>query len=279
MMLGDLPALRLAPAAPPAPDAGFADAQPVSQATLTAAARATGSDHVILIAPDIAPARAAETLMPDPALVAAGLCLGYPARSVVSGMAVPQGLRLIPVARLEDGAPPPPPALLVPQIAGTLAANDTPQRAFHTGFELTAARPLPPPGAARDRAALAASLGADALNGVWWVLGNLHSLLGRGGVRTCWAETAPLLSDPSAPVRRIRELARLVRLETGLPVQALDRHQSRALKAMLPPWAPPEMWSDFLRALADLGAAGPPIAARYTRAAAAIWPAEPPGPG
>lgn len=285
--LGELPALRLLPPAAMtavAPDpgaAGFAGARPVHAAAAPAAARAAaaeaGSDFVVVIDADIRATREAEALMPERALVEARLCLGFPSRSLVTGLAVARGLRLIPVDRLRDEDEAlPAPALIVPRGIGHYAANDSPQRAFHAGFACAAAQPLPPPGsdAARNRLALAASLGADALNGVWWVLGALSGLAGRDGPQAAWAEVAPLLADQAAPPRRVRELARLVRLETGLPVRALDRRQSRAIKAMLSDWAPPEMWRDFIEGLADLGADGSALADRYRQAAAQVWSGE-----
>ncbi|TCO72040.1 hypothetical protein [Rhodovulum euryhalinum] len=283
ILLGDVPALRIAAPGQMAPlprAQGFADAPVVSAEDIAEAARAAsaaaGSDLVAVIDADVLPAPAAEAVMPERAFVEARLCLAYPSRGVITGLMVPRGLRLIPVERLRDGAPLPEPGLLVPQGVGDFTANDAPQRAFQAGFGLTAGQPLPPPGAtaARARAALGASLGADALNGVWWVLGALHALLGRGSVQACWAEAAPLMSDQAAPARRIRELARLVRAETGLPVQALDRRQSRAIKAMLSPWAPPGMWQDFIRDAGDLGAQGAAVSDRYSRAAAMIWPSD-----
>ena len=278
-LLGDVPAIRLrAPVATPIPRPAapaFAAAREVSGNAVEAAraaAEVAGSDFVVAIDPSVEPSPSAEALMPEPDLVAARICLGFPSRSVVTGLIVPRGLRLIPVARLEGDALPEP-ALLVPFPAGDFAANGSPQEAFRAGFALAAETPVPGPEeiAARNRLALAAALGADAMNGTWWILGTLHALLGRSTLQESWADSAPLLSEPSELSRRSRELSRLVRLERGLPVPPLDRRQSRAVKAMLSGAAPPEMWARFIAGAGDLGAAGAALALRYRRAADLIW--------
>jgi hypothetical protein len=185
---------------------------------------------------------------------------------------VPRGLRLIQTRRL--GAEVPKPALFVPRAMGALGGNATPQLAFATAFDLARAMDAETPatGAGRRQLALAASIGADALNGLWWTLGTLTALLGRHEAREAWTTVAPLLTEPEDAARRTREIARLVRLERSIPAMPLDRQQSRALREMLTGTAPPAMWSAFVHGTADLGADGVALARHWGRAANLLWP-------
>jgi hypothetical protein len=275
--LGSFPAVRIeAPGPDPSPPAAtFARAQPAGRdvvAALRAAGAGSPSGHVLLIEAHVTPVPGAEAHVPEPALLSAGACVGYPTTSVVTGLVVPRGLRLIQTRRLEAEVPEP--ALTVPRTMGTLGGNATPQLAFATAFDLARAMDAATPAtdAGRRQLALAASIGADALNGLWWTLGTLAALLGRHEARAAWASVAPLLVENADVSRRAREIARLVRLERGIPAMPLDRQQSRALKEMLTGTASPAMWSGFVHGAADLGADGAALARRWGRAASLLWP-------
>lgn len=275
--LGSFPAVRIeAPGPDPSPPAAsFAQAQPAGRdvvAALRAAGAGSATGHVLLIEAHVTPDPGAEAHVPEAALLAAGVCVGYPTTSVVTGLVVPRGLRLIQTRRLDAEVPKP--ALTVPRTMGTLGGNATPQLAFATAFDLacTMDRASSATAAGRRQLALAASIGADALNGPWWTLGTLAALLGRHEARAAWATIAPLLAEPSEVARRAREIARLVRLERGIPAMPLDRQQSRELKSMLTGTAPPAMWWSFVNGAADLGTDGAEMARRWGRAASLLWP-------
>lgn len=275
--LGAFPAVRIEASGPdPSPPAAtFAQAQPSGRdvmAALRTAGAGSPSGHVVLIEAHVTPAPGAEAHVPEPALLAAGVCVGFPTTSVVTGLVVPRGLRLIQTRRLEAEVPNP--ALTVPRAMGTLGGNTTPQLAFATAFDLARAmdRATPATAAGRRQLALAASIGADALNGPWWMLGTLAALLGRHEARAAWSSVAPLLAEPSEVARKAREIARLVRLERGIPAMPLDRQQSRELKSMLTGTAPPAMWWGFVNGASDLGTGGTEMAGRWGRAARLLWP-------
>ncbi len=275
--LGSFPVVRIeAPGLEPSPPAAtFPRARPAGHdivAALRAAGEGSLTGHVLLIDAYVSPSAGAEAHVPDPALLAADVCVGYRTTSVVTGLVVPRGLRLIQTRRLDTEVPKP--ALIVPRTMGTLGGNATPQSAFATAFDVARAMDAETPatGAGRRQLGLAASIGSDALNGVWWTLGTLIALLGRHEPREAWATVAPLLAEPEDAARRTREIARLVRLERGIPAIPLDRQQSRALREMLTGTAPPGMWSAFVHGAADLGADGVMLARRWGRAANLLWP-------
>lgn len=278
-MLCEYPVLRLlASGQEKQVDAGgFVDALPLpadAPDVWAKVAKESGEENIVVIDSHVTPSPALEAYCPEPILSASSLCLLFPARSVVTGLVVSRGVRLVPSNRFDGIETLFSPSLTLPHVAGSFAANYTPQRAFRTAYLLTADRPVPTNPLARHRFALSASLGSEALNGPWWMLGALYALLDQNPVEVAWAKCAPLLADPSGLSRRSRELARKVRLATDLPVQAMDQRQSRAVKALIPNIAPADYWQGFVEGCADLGADGKTLAVRYALAGAAVWPGE-----
>ena len=191
----------------------------------------------------------------------------YPAKSVVTGLHLQRGLLLVPVQALNHSTQTLPPArLTAPHSIGVFEGNGTPELAFEMGFVTVSGQPRLSPDCA-NRVALSASLGNDALNGPWWVLGSLAGLLGNESLGEAWVRHEELLSNPRDIHRHILGEARRVRLSTGLPVQALSQEQSRSMKAMLPDWPAADVWEDFIAGCKILGPDGEVLADRYRSAA------------
>lgn len=277
-LLRDFPVLRLVSDAggSAVKTGGFAEAQQVHWRDVAKAARvlatAEGASTVLLIEPHVAPTMEAEAVAVDQALCDFGEVIRYPARSVVTGLHLPHGLLLAPIKALEDAVAALPSArLTTPHGIGTFTGNQIPEIAFETGFLIASRRTASSPPAAR-RLALSASLGTDALNGPWWVLGSLAGLLRKDSLGEAWVRHEALLSRPRDIQRHISGEARRVRLETGLPVQELSQDQSRVMKAMLPDWTAEDIWQDYISGCRALGTDGGALADRYEYAVRYIWP-------
>jgi len=240
---------------------GFPDAVSIPETApgqLAELAEKTGENAIVVIDPHVAVYPAIEVYEVDGVLSASNLCLMLPARSTVTGLVVPRGLRIVPVAQIDDQQGVGPPSLVIPRIAGSYSANATPRLAFRTAFDLGQEH-----WGTTDQMALSASLGSDAQNGDWWVLGAIYGLLGDLSADQAWSECS---ADPSDLHRRIPELARILRINIGVEVQVLNADQSRAIKGLLPDMAPPDIWQRFVAGCADLGADGKALAERYARA-------------
>ena len=265
--LGDFPVVRKGQGGPSvlAADEPFREAA-VCDGTLSdmLAAQSDGGP-VLVIDSDVSLTPGIEALPLEDVLLEAKVPLVWPTFSKVTGMAVSWGARLL--WRTED----PKDTVVVPRLVGAHHPNQTPESAFRAGYATLRAASLPDGKAAQSRLALQASLGADTLNGAWWILGALAALSGEMDGDAAWGADAPLLSSQTAIVRTIRARAQLTRDRTGLPVRALDRRQSETIKKMLPRRVPPEVWTDYARFLDGLGRDGRRLAGHVRRAGETVW--------
>ncbi|MEM9757061.1 MAG: hypothetical protein AAF914_13750 [Pseudomonadota bacterium] len=269
--LGALPAFRLGHLSrAPGPDRGFATAPVFSEPDLWSAVHRTFAQTdvpaVIVIEPDVQPTRASEAVAVPGAFLGVGAPVRYPARSRVTHLSVPRGLLL--VARNADLAAPP--ALMVPQTIGWLWGTETADGAFamaHGLMQEALASDTP-----ADDLARAASIGMDAENGAFWVLGALSALAG-DGVAEGWNRQRHVLTEPNDTERQVMAEARRVRGMTGVPVAPLTAPASAAVKALLSDVALPADWSAFVMQARAGGGDLAAIGDAYARAADRLWPA------
>jgi hypothetical protein len=267
MLLTDLPWLWCAadvPAgAPDGPTHRPVGTDPVALARAAADLPAAGL--VVVVPPDTLPTPVANGLSVAPAVVRAIAtgqhALLWPAEDAVTGtLAVDHGIWLAASGVVAGSAQ----ALatgtgaqalhpLVPPLAA--AAWDgaaSPATAFRAGH---AAMGVPrTPGLA-----LIASLGADHPQGDWWGIGAARALLG-DTVEAAWAEDAAQAAGGLPPAVCRAELARQVRVRTGLAVHPFGPRAAAAVRAMRSPVAPPEVWNRYAARLETLlpgGAAHP----------------------
>ena len=271
-LLGNFPVLRLGNGRGQPPAEGFAHERWSMPADAMAEAHrmAEGDDAVLVVAAHVLPDQKAAAIRVEEPFLKPGKALGFAARSEVTGLFVTRAAVLIPTALLPGSGTLPEPALTFPYSVGSLSGNDTPESAFRQGF-LTTKGINPDTNAERSRLALAASLGSEALNGGWWVLGALSGLQKDPNLTKDWSRHEDLLSNPKDTARRIAALSRHVRLETGLPVQPLSHAQSRALKAMLPSWPASDIWERFVRDCVLLDPELENTARAHHRAASRLW--------
>jgi hypothetical protein len=162
------------------------------------------------------------------------------------------------------------PSVVVPKSLSVLHGNRTPEEAFETAFSLARA-PKVHLSSTPERTALAASLGMDALNGLWWILGTFSGLSPGLELGEAWDHHSSLLSAPDAIDHHLEAEARALRLQTGLPVRAINAEQSLVLKAGLPDWPGPEYWAAFDKFSKAHGGAFADLATSYRAAAAYLW--------
>lgn len=271
-LLGDFPLLRLGDGRGQPPVEGFAHERwSAPEDAMAEAHRMAGdANAVLVVAKHVLPGQKAAAIRVEQPFLKPGKALGFAARAQVTGLFVTHGAMLIPATLLQGSGRLPEPALSFPYSVGSLLGNTTPESAFGQGF-LTTSGINPDTNAERSRLALAASLGTEALNGGWWVLGALSGLQKDANLTSDWSRHEDLLSNPKDTARRIAALSRHVRLETGLPVQPLSHAQSRALKAMLPSWPASDMWEGFVRDCTSLDPRLENAAHAYHRAASRLW--------
>lgn len=271
-LLGDFPVLRLGDGRDRPPAEGFArERWGAPEDAMAEAHRMAGdADAVLVVAAHVLPGPKASAIRVEKPFLKPGKALGFPARAEVTGLFVTHGAVLIPAAHLQGSGTLPEPALSFPYSIGQLSGNATPESAFGQGF-LTTSGIAPDTKAEQSRLALAASLGTEALNGGWWVLGALSGLQKEANLTSDWSRHEDLLANPRDTARRIATLSRHVRLETGLPVRPLSHAQSRALKAMLPSWPASDMWERFVRDCVSLDPKLKDAARANQRAACRLW--------
>ncbi|MES2846113.1 MAG: hypothetical protein V4747_13875 [Pseudomonadota bacterium] len=225
------------------------------------------ADHVLVLTDRTIPHSSLPDVTIDPLLLQTGGVIGLLGRSTITGAVVDGGPCIFPAARLVDLSPSHR-DVLVPQVVADWLGNRSPEDAFRQGF---AAQPdvIPDDTAARDLLALHASVGADAAYGVWWLLGTASALLGRQSVDAAWRSDGGL-DTPDAVQQRLAGLARQVRVTHAIDFYPMDPDQSRLFKAIAPTWPPARYFQD-IAAYYDAHAGGSALAARYRRAALAIW--------
>ena len=250
MRLRDLPVLR------ETPGGAFPDGDVGAYAP-----QAVPPTNVLMIDAEVLPSPEAELLSIESALLGSGRVIGFPAVSRVSGMVVPRGIRYVPAGRTLGTAA----EIMVPVPIGFFAGNATAEQAFRVAHELWASHVWPESSAARHSVALGLSVGADAPNGEWWIAGGLSGLLGQDAEQ----ELAAVMSDPASLMPTRQSLARRVRTELDLPVEVLDRRQSKTLRSLLPQFCPEDLWHSFIEACTDLG--DETLVSRYRKAANRIW--------
>jgi len=272
--LGAYPVLRIWGEEKHENPVGFVDAPTVAASDIMSEAlhlaMVRRSSAVLILSAYVRPEKTAEAIWIDPDLLEATQVLGFPSRSVVTGLYIKQGAVLVPTVHLKNVATLPAPSLIAPHSVGDFMGNETPTLAFENGYANTveaAETDL----AARNRLALAASMGTEALNGGWWVLGAMSRLLPSLSLEEAWKRHEELLVSPQDMSQHLETEARRVRLETGVPVSALSHAKSRALKAMLPNWPPSDMWDRFAHDCSALGPDTQTVAQRYLRAAGRVW--------
>ncbi|MCU0908436.1 MAG: hypothetical protein MUF73_13575 [Rhodobacteraceae bacterium] len=276
MPLADLPWLWCHGAIPAdAPDGPRHRAVGPDASTLAQAAADLATDRlVVVVPPDIRPWPVARGLSVPTgllALVAAGVrTVLWPAEDAITAtIRADQGIWLASAVTIGQAAP----ALVAgtaadtlqpvvpPMVAARCDGATTPEAAFRDGHAaMTAAGP------SRDAGlGLLASLGADHPHGDWWGLGAARALLGEE-VEAAWtdetARSGEIDALRSSPAARRLELAREVRVRTGLAVHPLSAQAAAAVRAMRSSVAPPGIWdrhaTDLAAVLPD-GSAAPEV--------------------
>ncbi|MEM9320085.1 MAG: hypothetical protein AAGA70_13930 [Pseudomonadota bacterium] len=253
---------------------GFADAPMAAPDAKLGDLDLGDAPALIVLAAHVVASLDAEALLPEPVLIASGKISGYLAQSAVSGGFVQPGLWLVPRQACDShgarvlgeltGAP------VLPVSIGIVYGNDRPKSAFELAFE-RARGALPVAKSDVAEAALFASIGADAQNGIWWVLGTFAGLLDREDCGTAWQRVAALsdgaLADHhAAAAREVRDLR-------GMPVQAFNAAKSRLIRHCLPAYPGRRYWEKFDKECASLGDDGEQLATRYRAASAYLWDA------
>lgn len=222
------------------------------------------ADACIIVAADVRPNPAFQKNVPDPVLGNSGLCIGYMVRNAVTGLPVPDRIRFAPcnlfMQNLEAS-----PDMTVPRILGSWRPNRSEEICFRAGH---AAFTTPVDYADTDRL-FAATLGTDADNGDWWVLGALSALDGISDRDRLWTGYAGMSCEDRTGC--MQHLVRGIRVRTGLPMQLFTPDQSRAMKQMLSEFPTRQHWDRFVAACSALGPEGQRLATAYQRAADAIW--------
>lgn len=273
-LLGDFPVIRTR-GAETERNGGFGDAVWSAAGDVTAAARQlamdTGAPAIVIVAAHVKPSMQAGVIRIAPELATIDAAIGFPSRSLVTGLFLTSGAVLVPAKLLQTAESVPTPTFVLPHSVGRFAGNETPELAFGNGYTTTFGR-VAQTVEKRQRLGLAASLGTEALNGYWWILGALAGLLPQAlPVHEAWVRHENLLSAPNDLPRHLEGESRRVRLATDMPVWALSQSDSRTLKAMLPEWPPSDMWQDFVSACKDFSPDLDSVAERYTRAASHVW--------
>ncbi|MEL7151405.1 MAG: hypothetical protein AAGK71_11745 [Pseudomonadota bacterium] len=275
--LGAFPVLRLGQKRDSAPSVGFLSEHWCAPQQALAPARdlARAASAVLVVGPHVTLDEKAAALWVPPDCLGKDVPLGFLARSHVTGLFVGNVATLIPARCLDDASALPHARLTFPYRVGALYGNATPESAFEHGFR-SCSNTSAEVKETQNRQALAASLGPDVLNGVWWCLGALHALRNDLSLTEAWNRHEPLLDTPNDVPKVLGPEARATRLATGIPVQALSPAQSRALKAMLSPWPDGLFWDRFAADAAGLDATFQGYGTSMQRAARRIWPDLPP---
>lgn len=273
--LRDLPAIRVGAPNRFAKGGAFDDAETVTSSEAERRARALmeTSEAVVLIDQNLNPHKEIELFEVDEALLSSGAAIVLPARSAVTGLFLPCGIRVVTRASLnrpEDSHVPA--EVVLPVDSGTFYGNETPQSAFTLAYELHKDRPIPQAKPEANRLALAASIGVDVLNGGWWCLGTLSAFADLP-VDRAWRRYNYLFDFPGEMAGEIEASSREVRLRTGLPVQALGEDGSKAVRKLLSNWPPADMWTSFISDCNTIGGlAKSRIAPAYEQALQRVWP-------
>ncbi len=271
--LGAFPLLRLGEKRDAAPADGFADQFWCDPREAAAKAREISetAPAILIMSEYVVPDATASAFWVDPDFLNAEIVIGFLARSHVTGLFLEDGATLVPTGLLQDRHDLPLPVLTYPYSVGVAHGNATPEMAFAQGFRSVAAVPTDT-SQARNRLALATSLGTEVLNGGWWVLGALQSLRGEMTLADSWQCHEALLDTPKDIPKAISIEARETRQSVELPVQALTPEESRALKSTLSAWPDSAYWLRFVSECAELGAELDGHGQRLHRAARRIWP-------
>lgn len=203
---------------------------------------------ILVIEPNVVPNKEAPAILPENILLNSEYIFGYPAKSVVSGSFHPQGAWVVPKAAIEinsktavcDLAS----KFLVPRSIGTIYGNNTPEEAFETAFNL-ARSPKVSFQNKPESSALAASVGMDARNGLWWILGTFSGMSKDDDLVTAWTYHSRLLSAPDDISHHLEAEARRIRVTQRVPVTAISSKQSLALRATLSEMPGAEYWKNF----------------------------------
>lgn len=281
--LGALPWIRLGPPAAgrgrnaAAPGACVAEVRSAEE--LRSCLAGLTAETVVLVDEDVAVAPHAAHFAAEPLLLEAGLCVGFVGVNAVTGLCVGRSLRYCGRERILRHGAPPDADVVVPRIAGTWSPARTPEAAFRAAFAtmLNDAAALAGDPAGGGELGLAASLGSDVENGLWWMLGAGLALLGRQDAETAWRAERPLLVDAGELAQRTREVARLVRVHRGIPVRPMAPMSSKVVRQMMSSWPPARYWTGFAEACGRLGPKGRALADAHDRAGRLIW-ALPPRP-
>jgi hypothetical protein len=226
------------------------------------------SDRVVMVEEDVAvdPRAVGKSLHPE--LLKSEKCIAYLGANAVTGLHVPRGPRCCRRDAAIACGGLPPIDLVVPEVVSVWIPNATPEGTFRSGFEATVGQAEDEE--AQTRLSLAASLGLDATNGTWWVLGACHGLLG-DSVESAWAAEREFLMDSLGLDRRVHEVARLVRVRRGVPVWPLAPLQSKLAKQMVSTWPPARVWFEFADGCERLGSSAQKVGAAYRHAGQLIW--------
>ena len=203
----------------------------------------------------------------DEPLLRSDTVIAYPARSRVSGSFSCPGIWLVTQAAAQAMPETTVGAfraeITVPRCIGTFFGHATPEEAFASAFSLARS-----PRVFSDHEPLDYSVGADALNGDWWLLGGFAGLLGQEGLAHSWTRHAPLMRQPDVLARTLQSEARHLRTVRGIPVRALPADASRIARCARSNWPGPKMWAAFEKACPRLGNDHETLSARYRAASA-----------
>lgn len=272
ILLGDLPGLRIFGKGQSRSDVKFAGAAECEGETvLDEIARLvdrTQAEAVVVVQAFVEPDVNAPALGVDPELLSIDQPLGLLSRSSVTGLFLGTGAMIVPKGCISGNGALPDPVITLPYSVGRFKGHAFPEQAFENGYRSVAK--VETPGTEHLRA-LAASLGTEALNGGWWVLGALSGLQPEMTLAQAWERHRRLLDTPNDTTREIEAEARRVRVATGLPVSALSHAESRALKAMLPNWPTQDHWQGFFMDCERFAPRLDGLVDRYRRAGGRIW--------
>lgn len=218
------------------------------------------ADHVLVLDAEVLPEPSLPQYVPDPMLLEKGFCFRLLSRNTVTrGFDNRHGPLICTRDSLRSNLTIPTAEAVVPVALSAWHCNETAERAFRAAYETVSALPL-------AEATYAACTGADAPNGLSWMLGGLTALGGASDLSAAWTRECAVLGDSDAAWRRIVALSRGLRLERGLNLFPLDAAQSRLAKTVSGAYPPARLLHDIAAFYDGLGTDGVVTAARYRAA-------------
>jgi len=198
-------------------------------------------------------------IFPPVALLGAGAAVAYPLRNAFTGGLARAQARYVPRKRPGPDAP----LVVVPEYAGTFGSGVTAEQAFELGGQEAAWQ------RAHGDPTLAATMGADAGQGTWWLLG-ANMMLIAGHPAAMGYEALSGYSDED--LTDVLKVAAAVARGTGaVKAEVMSPGQSRAFRALVSPVPPRSVWERFAEACDGLGFPANELATAHGQAAALMF--------